>query len=335
MLYACLLHDNFIEFSFTNITLTASHIQDFILLLNSTNVVESIKFEYITNDSNPTTELYRSFSHLLINCNFIKYISFRGNQFDDDFLQNITESLKGCVTIEYFNLSENRFTNRGVQLLIDTIQLSVSLKYINLKRNYLFSNNDLNDSFKTSWISLIYGKLLTSSDDVEIKNITKTIADINKKIKDINKTRKKSNMPEMNEVEGISTRIIKLPGNGGSIYRNNSLEYVDISMPRRIIGESDYVSEEEKNTTEHPEYATSSNDQKSSTSSVPSIGSEISTFFQSIHRYLHDHDHASSTRVKYTLSAGARPITICSQDMALSGSDILLLDFSGYLTVTC
>lgn len=211
-------------------TITQQHVTDLVCMLEKKVEMDAIKIDNCEWGTDSTANDVLGI--LLSTKAIVHYMSFRYNGLDDSFVSANATALSQNLFLQFLNLSNNCITDEGLQTLAtNVLRCNLSLKKVSLKNN-LIEGRSL-----SPFIDLVFGSVCTSEEDTAFKVIAKAAADKNKQIKDVNKKRKKSNEPEISEVE-VPERVVKIGKSDLQLINKTILE-IDISWNKvstEIIG---------------------------------------------------------------------------------------------------
>lgn len=218
-----------------NVRLRRQHLVDLISLMKTSEVLMSIKLDYLDfvseGEGEAATTLGGSLLPLLAEATSIRFLSLKGNGLDSSFTTPFSSTLMILPCMEGLNLSENNIDDEGVASIFKVFPFCISLKHVALKKNPI-SGTVLGSHAQ----DLVQGAPLGATGDASLKNMQKIVTDKNKLIQAINKSRKKANLDEIPEVLVPPNRIVISSGDDKdkdkdkeSRVHNSCIELLDFS----------------------------------------------------------------------------------------------------------
>lgn len=219
-----LKNSNIVEIVVHNVRLTTQHLLDLSVVLKNSEILQSIKLDYIelVPEGDERT-LGAGFLSLALDATNITYLSFKGNKLSDSFLCSLCDVLLTLPRLESINLSENNISDNSLPALVKILPFSVNLKKISLRSNAIRGGG------LTACIQeLVHGQPMGATGDHAVKAMQKIVHDKNKAIQASNKTRKKQGLEELPDIPTPASRIVNNPGEENKIL-NRSFELLDLS----------------------------------------------------------------------------------------------------------
>ena len=211
-----------------NVKIKHQHLVDMLAFVKNSDLLKSIKLDYIEFESEgegeESTSLGKSLLTLLAECGNLKYISLKGNGLDSEFATSLGETLMTLPCLEAVNISENNINDEGLAGFCKAFPFCISLSQISMKKNPITA-----DGLKNVIVDLAKGHLAGSTGDQTLKAMMKIVADKNKQIQAANKARKKSNLPEIPEIVVPSNRVMSVPDEENRIL-NRTIGLLNLSF---------------------------------------------------------------------------------------------------------
>jgi hypothetical protein len=210
-----------------NVTLSRQHLVDLTSLLKTSEVLMSVKLDYIEfvseGEGEGATTLAASLLPLLVEATNLKFLSLKGNKLDGSFVTPFSDTVMVLPCLEGLNLSENNITDEAVTSLFKVFPYCLSLKHVSLKSNPITGT-----ALQGGITDLVQGQPMGTTGELTLKNMQKLVTDKNKSIQATNKNRKKANLEELAELVPPPNRIVNNPGEENRVL-NRCLELLDFS----------------------------------------------------------------------------------------------------------
>lgn len=214
------------EISLHNIKMSSSNFHDFTNAMKKIYVSQVVKLDYLSFDNEDKVHMLDMFRVVLSPACRIDYISLKGNNLTDAFIMDNLQAIQSNHSLQSLNLSDNKLTEVSGAALLKLSNFHPSLRSLSI------SKNCCNDHFLDNVVHFICGNIANAEDEQHLKGLLRSVTDKNKGLKDINKKRKKAGLPEINEVNSPTERIVKTAK--GNILINKTFLFLDISRNHYI-----------------------------------------------------------------------------------------------------